>query len=110
MQALNYCSSKHIVHRDIKLENILFIQEESLELKIIDFGSAALLDSAHNRSLYKTRIVTAYYVSPEIILKKDNIEKCDVWSCGVILYIMLCGSPPFRGKDESEILEKVLKA
>eukprot|EP00347_Sterkiella_histriomuscorum_P021405 403334086 len=107
LQALNYCFQKNIVHRDMKLENILFTQEDSLQIKIIDFGSAVFVD---NQTQNLNRIVTAYYVAPEIINKEENIMKCDVWSCGVILFILLSGQAPFRGKDENEILDRVLKA
>lgn len=52
------------------------------------------------------QIGTAYYIAPEV-LNKSYDEKCDVWSCGVILYIMLSGYPPFRGSNEKEILNKI---
>ena len=86
---MNYCSEKNIVHRDMKLENIIFTTEDSLQVKIIDLGSAVSLETKQVASL--NRIVTAYYVAPEIITKEDNISKCDVWSCGVILFILLSG-------------------
>ena len=47
-----------------------------------------------------------YYIAPEVI-KQDYNEKCDVWSCGVILYILLCGYPPYTGKNEKEIMQNV---
>ena len=49
---------------------------------------------------------TPYYMAPEVIDRNYN-EKCDIWSCGIILYILLCGLPPFNGKNTQEILEKI---
>jgi calcium-dependent protein kinase len=51
---------------------------------------------------------TPYYIAPEV-LKEVYDEKCDIWSCGVILYIMLCGYPPFNGESEKEIMKNVMK-
>lgn len=50
---------------------------------------------------------TLYYIAPEV-LKESYNEKCDIWSCGIIMYILLCGYPPFNGKNEKEIIEKIL--
>ena len=51
---------------------------------------------------------TPYYIAPEV-LKKNYTEKCDLWSCGIILYVLLCGFPPFRGKTLEELTKKILK-
>lgn len=72
-------------------------------LKVIDFGTSRKFDS--NKKMTK-RLGTPYYIAPEVLNQKYD-EKCDVWSCGVILYILLCGYPPFGGRSEEEILKKV---
>lgn len=95
------------MHRDIKPENVLFENEDSNILKIIDFGGS--VDFAKVKDI-KGRIGTPYYVAPEVL--KDNksyTEKCDIWSVGVMLYVLLCGYPPFNGDDDDEILERVKK-
>ncbi|CAD8065224.1 unnamed protein product [Paramecium sonneborni] len=101
--AINYCHDQKIVHRDLKPENILFSgPEPELNLKIIDFGCSRRF----NTSKMTKRLGTPYYIAPEV-LGHNYTEKCDIWSCGVILYILLCGYPPFTGKTEKEIFEKV---
>lgn len=109
-----YCHEQKIVHRDLKPENILFVNDsQSSPLKIIDFGTSRKYDSSKNmtKKLGTVRIhliisFQPYYIAPEV-LKQDYNEKCDIWSCGVILYILLCGYPPFTGKTEKEIMKKV---
>jgi calcium-dependent protein kinase len=53
------------------------------------------------------RVGTPYYIAPEVLLKKYN-EKCDLWSTGVTIYMMIAGRPPFKGKDPQEVMEKIL--
>jgi calcium-dependent protein kinase len=72
-------------------------------IKVIDFGTSTMINPG--KSL-KTKIGTAYYIAPEVI-NKDYNEKCDIWSIGVILYVLLCGYPPFRGSSDEEIIQKV---
>jgi len=95
-----------IVHRDLKPENILFeTSSDDSNIKIGDFGvSRALKKGA---KLHST-VGTILYIAPEV-LKNSYNEKCDIWSCGVILYTLLFGRPPFYGKTESEVEEKILK-
>ena len=103
LKAVAYCHSKKIVHRDLKLENILFKGKKLDNLKIIDFGTGSLL---RENEIFKERIGTAYYIAPEVINRKYN-EKCDMWSLGVILYILLSGKPPFNGNNEGEIINAI---
>ena len=110
LSAVNYCHKMHIIHRDLKPENILIVDrnkdtEENLPIvKICDFGTSKMVEKG---SIQKKKIGSAYYMAPEV-LKKHYNEKCDVWSCGVIMYILLSGAPPFNGKDDDEISEKIL--
>ncbi len=107
LSAIVYCHERSIVHRDLKPENILLDSTVpgKLQVKVIDFGTAQFFDPS---SKLKSMTGTAYYIAPEVILKNYN-EKCDVWSCGVILYILLSGTPPFNGKTDEEIIRAVKK-
>ena len=104
LSVLAYLHSKRIVHRDLKPENIMLETnvQGDLSIKIIDFGTANYIT---NEPL-KLKIGTAYYIAPEV-LKKSYDEKCDLWSLGVILYILLCGFPPFDGDDDDAIMKNV---
>jgi calcium-dependent protein kinase len=104
MSAVLTCHEKGIVHRDLKPENILFTSETlDSPLKVIDFGTSRKLEA---KSTLSSLTGTAYYIAPEVI--KGNYDfKCDIWSCGVILFIMLCGYPPFRGNSEEAILSNI---
>lgn len=104
LSAVVYCHSHHIVHRDLKPENLLLeSDEENANIKVIDFGTS---QSFNPDKKMNQKFGTPYYIAPEV-LKKDYTEKCDVWSCGVILYILLSGRPPFPGKNEAEIIKQV---
>ncbi len=104
MCAINYCHSHGVCHRDIKPENILFTFDDDSRLKLIDFGLSKVFSSKSNSM--NSIVGTTYYMAPEV-LKGEYNEKCDVWSAGVILYIMLCGRPPFFARTDSEIVEKI---
>lgn len=107
LSAIVYCHNSGICHRDLKPENILFVYNEQYKyVKLIDFGLSKLFSPSNNNM--NSIVGTIYYMSPEVILGTYN-EKCDVWSAGVILYIMLCGRPPFFGKTSSEITQKILQ-
>lgn len=67
-------------------------------MKIVDFGSAISVENYNPKTT--NRIITSYYVAPEIVTKDENISKCDVFSSGVILFILLSGSLPFKGNTD----------
>ena len=113
--AINYCHKMNIVHRDLKPENFL-IEEKAKkdggypQLKIIDFGLSKIMKQHNTGSLEKMNSIvgTMYYMSPEVLAGSYD-KSCDIWSAGCILYVLLCGYPPFNGEDDKEILKNVLK-
>ena len=102
--AINYCHKMHIVHRDIKPENILIANKDKDGypiIKICDFGTSKIFEIG---DIQRQLVGSTYYIAPEV-LKKNYNEKCDIWSCGVIMYILLSGRPPFIGQNDNDILE-----
>ncbi len=103
--AIRYCHKMRVVHRDIKPENILIVGKEPsglLHVKLIDFGTAKIFSESKNKAL----VGSSYYIAPEVIRGKYD-ELCDLWSIGVVMYIMLVGTPPFNGEDDDDILRAV---
>ena len=102
--ALAHCHACNIVHRDLKPENLVLDQKgPDAIIKIIDFGTSKVFDP---KKKMKQAIGTPYYIAPEVI-KGSYDSKCDIWSCGVILYILLTGKPPFNGVHDEEIIDAV---
>jgi calcium-dependent protein kinase len=105
LNALVYCHEHHIAHRDLKPENMLFEDEGCKgEIKLIDFGLSAKFGEKEKMSIV---LGTPYYVAPEV-LKGSYDQKCDIWSVGAMMYIMLTGEPPFNGKSNQDIFKSVL--
>jgi calcium-dependent protein kinase len=108
LRAVFYLHQQSICHRDLKPENFLFLTKDSLDksvLKIIDFGLSCRFTPAQ---AMRTRAGTPFYVSPQVLSGKYD-QSCDLWSVGVIMYILLCGYPPFYGRNDQEVLTKVRK-
>ncbi|KAL8456151.1 hypothetical protein Emag_000036 [Eimeria magna] len=106
LSGITYMHKNKVVHRDLKPENLLLENKrKDANIRIIDFGLSTHFESTKKM---KDKIGTAYYIAPEV-LHGTYDEKCDVWSTGVILYILLSGCPPFNGANEFEILKKVEK-
>ncbi|KAF1881060.1 hypothetical protein Lal_00023092 [Lupinus albus] len=99
------CHSLGVMHRDLKPENFLFVDEkEDSTLKAIDFGMSVFFKPG---DVFTDMVGSPYYIAPEVLCKNYGPE-ADVWSAGVIIYILLCGTPPFWGESEHEIFEEVL--
>ena len=94
IKGIDYCHSKSMYHRDIKLENIIICDDEH-NIKIIDFGFATF---APKNKFLNFFCGTPSYMSPEICHKRDYLGQCvDIWSSGILLYALLCGYFPFKG-------------
>jgi calcium-dependent protein kinase len=108
MMSIAYCHKEGICHRDLKPENLLLLnKKDDTNIKVIDFGLSNIFIDKQGKEIKMTsKVGTAYYVSPEVL--SGNYDKsCDVWSAGVILYILLCGDPPFNGANDNEIYKKI---
>lgn len=94
LYTMNYIQNKGIMHRDLKPENIM-IDEKNWILKIVDFGASEFFTEEEN---FFEKFGTPYYIAPEVLSNRYNY-KCDNWSLGVILYVLISGKPPFYGSN-----------
>jgi len=111
--AIKHCHDKNIVHRDIKPENFVFkSMDKNSDMVLIDFGCAKVVE---DDTPYKDLVGTPYYLAPESAvghkyIRTGNVLKSsDVWSIGVIAYVMLTGRPPFNGQTNTEIFQNIIK-
>ncbi|XP_014489662.1 CBL-interacting serine/threonine-protein kinase 10 [Vigna radiata var. radiata] len=109
INAVDYCHSRGVFHRDIKPENILL--DENGNLKVSDFGLSALVESKRQDGLLHTPCGTPAYVAPEVIKRKGyDGTKADIWSCGIVLFVLLAGYLPFHDPNLIEMYRKISKA
>ncbi|XP_059297751.1 CBL-interacting protein kinase 2-like [Lycium ferocissimum] len=109
INAVDFCHSRGVYHRDLKPENLLLDENENL--KISDFGLSALVESKHQDGLLHTTCGTPAYVAPEVINRKGyDGAKADIWSCGVVLFVLLAGYLPFEHENLMEMYRKIGKA
>ncbi|KAI3778505.1 hypothetical protein L2E82_07858 [Cichorium intybus] len=106
VNVVHVCHFMGVMHRDLKPENFLMVsQDEESPLKATDFGLSVFIEEG---KIYKEIVGSAYYVAPEVLRRRYGKE-IDVWSAGVILYILLSGVPPFWGETEKAIFEEILE-
>ncbi|WOL08227.1 CBL-interacting protein kinase 5-like [Canna indica] len=108
IEAIDFCHSRGVYHRDLKPENLLI--DENGILKVSDFGLSAFKESQRQDGLLHTLCGTPAYVAPEIINKKGyDGTKADLWSCGVILFVLLAGYLPFHDSNLIEMYRKITR-
>uniref|UniRef100_A0A1J3HK67 non-specific serine/threonine protein kinase n=2 Tax=Noccaea caerulescens TaxID=107243 RepID=A0A1J3HK67_NOCCA len=109
ISAVDFCHSRGVSHRDLKPENLLL--DENGDLKISDFGLSALPEQILHDGLLHTQCGTPAYVAPEVLRKKGyDGAKADIWSCGVVLYVLLAGCLPFQDENLMNMYRKIFRA
>ncbi|KAG6401360.1 hypothetical protein SASPL_138214 [Salvia splendens] len=108
ISAVSYCHSRGVYHRDLKPENLLL--DENGDLKVSDFGLSALGDHVRSDGLLHTLCGTPAYVAPEILAKRGyDGAKVDVWSCGIVLFVLTAGYLPFNDPNLMNMYKKIYK-
>eukprot|EP00826_Nyctotherus_ovalis_P014707 TRINITY_DN14116_c0_g3_i1.p1 TRINITY_DN14116_c0_g3~~TRINITY_DN14116_c0_g3_i1.p1 ORF type:complete len:380 (+),score=120.43 TRINITY_DN14116_c0_g3_i1:649-1788(+) len=106
LNAVQHCHTLGVVHRDLKLENILFTNSSRKDIKVVDFGIAGLM---RNNMGDRSRAGSLKYMAPEVLTEESTEARAslDVWSMGCILFAVLCGDLPFTGKTPQDVAAKV---
>jgi serine/threonine protein kinase len=105
VRAMDFCHQRGLVHRDLKLENVLLAQKDRLHVKVVDFGIAGV---ASHLAAKDVDTGTLKYMAPEVFREKVKPGPfLDVWAAGVILHCLLFGEMPFEGGDPHELLESI---
>ncbi|KAK2982432.1 hypothetical protein RJ640_026275 [Escallonia rubra] len=109
ISAVDFCHGRGVYHRDLKPENLLL--DENGDIKVSDFGLSALAECKRQDGLLHTTCGTPAYVAPEVISRRGyDGAKADIWSCGVILFVLLAGHLPFHDSNLMEMYRKISKA
>jgi calcium-dependent protein kinase len=114
--AIKYVHEHKIIHRDIKMENVMFVSEDpkSLHVQLIDFGLSGVQKQTpfwllrKKKRLFATTCGTTFYMAPEVIDAKYD-ERCDIWSLGVLTFLLLTGKPPFYSEEGERTTIKLIK-
>ena len=105
---MQHCHSEGIIHRDLKLENVLLVNKEEYKVKVADFGISGMADALNP----DIDIGTLRYMSPEVLShkEKNNTTVVDVWACGIMLYGMVFGKLPFAEQTTSATTQAIIQS
>ncbi|XP_037315463.1 serine/threonine-protein kinase 33-like [Pungitius pungitius] len=112
--AVAYLHKRDIVHRDLKLENILVMndlgeeEERRIIIQVADFGLSVKTNGVRIENMMTETCGTLIYMAPEVMSGRAYSQWCDVWSIGVVMYILLCGEPPFLSKTRTNLLKEIM--
>ncbi|KFK28542.1 hypothetical protein AALP_AA7G010200 [Arabis alpina] len=108
ISAVTFCHARGVFHRDLKPENLLL--DENGNLKVSDFGLSAVSDQIRQDGLFHTFCGTPAYVAPEVLARKGyDAAKVDIWSCGVILFVLMAGYLPFHDRNVMAMYKKIYR-
>ncbi|XP_077084519.1 serine/threonine-protein kinase 33 [Siphateles boraxobius] len=115
LEAIVYLHKKDIVHRDLKLENILVKSchqgndNDMVNIKVTDFGLSVKMGGVGSENMLEATCGTPMYMAPEVVNGHQYSQQCDLWSIGVIMYMLLCGEPPFIYSSKERLSEMIMK-